>query len=101
VLRRGRVIQLEGMVDSLDGDLLRRTLERMTRDLPTSDVLVLDLRQVDSLTPGAFGALVEGTLAFRDSGGRVRCALPETDVGRLLVTTGTRNTVGFEVEQAP
>jgi hypothetical protein len=99
VLRRGRVIRIEGMVDSLDGDVLRRSLERMTRDLSTTSVLALDLRQVDSLTPGAFRALVEGTRAYRDSGGRVRCALPETDMGRLLTTTGTRNTLGFEVEQ--
>ena len=52
VLRRGHVIQIEGMVDSFDGDVLRRSLERMTRDLAADRVLALDLRQVASLTPG-------------------------------------------------
>ena len=99
VLRRGHVIRIEGVVDSFDGEVLRRSLERMTRDLSTDDVLALDLRRVASLTPGVLGALVEGTRAYRGGGGRVRCALPETDVGRLLTTTGTPNTVGFEVER--
>ena len=101
VLRRGHVIQVEGMVDSFDGDVLRRSLERMTRDLSTDAVLALDLRQVASLTPGVLGALVEGTRAYRGGGGRVRCALPETDVGPLLTSMGTQDTVGFEVEQQP
>lgn len=99
VLRRGHVIQIEGMVDSFDGDVLRRSLERMTRDLATDRVLALDLRQVASLTPGVLGALVEGTRAYRDGGGRVRCALPETDVSPMLTRMGTRDTIGFEVEQ--
>jgi len=93
------VIQIEGMVDSFDGDVLRRSLERMTRDIAADPVLALDLRQVASLTPGVLGALVEGTRAYRDGGGRVRCALPETDVSPLLTRMGTRDTIGFEVEQ--
>lgn len=101
VLRRGHVIQIEGMVDSLDGNVLRRTLERMTRDLSTDDVLALDLRQVVSLTPGALGAVVEGTRAYRDGGGRLRCALPGTDLDVLLTSMSAQDTVGFEVEQRP
>ena len=98
VLRRGRVIQVEGMVDSLNGDILDRSLERMTRDLSPEDVLALDLRQVTAITPAAFEALVQGTRAYRDAGGRVRCALPDTNVGRLLGTMPIGDTTGFEVE---
>ena len=98
VLRREHVIRIEGAVASLDTDVVSRSLERMTRDLSTDDVLALDLRQVVSLTPAALAALVEGTHAYRTNGGRVRCALPAGALGRLLATAHVDDMDGFEVE---
>jgi hypothetical protein len=82
--RRERLIRVEGTIDTLDDEVLARSLDRMTLDLPTDEVLVLDLRNVQALTAGAGQALMRGTRAFRDRGGRVRCGLPAGDSGRLL-----------------
>jgi hypothetical protein len=86
VRRRGCVVQVEGMLDTLDGEVLRRSLTRMTRDLAPGTLLALDLRSVDALTAGACQALIDGTRAFRDAGGLVRCGVPTSDAGRLLLS---------------
>lgn len=82
--RRGSVIQVEGMLDTLDGEVLTRSLHRMTLDEPTTTPVVLDLRHVAALTVGACRALVNGTRAFRDRGGRVTCGTPAGDAGAVL-----------------
>jgi hypothetical protein len=68
----------------------------MTLDLPTDEVLALDLRNVQALTPAACQALLRGTRAYRDRGGRVRCGLPGGDSGRLL-SSMTHDADRFEV----
>lgn len=94
--RRERVIRVEGTIDTLDGEVLEHSLQRMTLDLPTDKVLALDLRNVLALTPAACLALLRGTRAFRDRGGRVRCGFPTGDSGRLL-STMTHDADRFEV----
>lgn len=84
--RRGRVIQVEGMLDTLDGEVLTRSLRRMTLDEATAEPVVLDLRHVEALTVGACRALVDGTRAFRDRGGQVTCGTPGGQAGALLQT---------------
>jgi hypothetical protein len=94
--RRGRVIQVEGLLDTLDGEVLTRSLHRMTFDEPTTSPVVLDLRQVEALTVGACRALVDGTRAFRERGGRVTCGTPAGDAGALLQTV-VSDAVRFEL----
>jgi len=94
--RLERVIRVEGTIDTLDDEVLEHSLQRMTLDLPTDEVLALDLRHVQAVTPAACEALLRGTRAFRDRGGRVRCGLPAGDSGRLLSTL-THDADRFEV----
>ncbi len=84
VHRRGHVIRVAGELDTLDGEVLVRSLNRMTNELDAGHVLALDLRRVDALTVGACRALLEGTRAFRERSGRVRCGLPGGSSGQLL-----------------
>ena len=82
--RRGHVVQVEGVLDTLDGEVLVRSLDRMTRGLRTDEPLALDLRGVQALTAGACEAVIEGTRGFRDRGGMVRCGSPTGERGWLL-----------------
>jgi DcmR-like sensory protein len=95
--RRGHVIQVAGELDTLDGDILERSLRRMTEALPTDRVLALDLREVDALTLAACRALVEGTRLFRERSGRVRCGLPAGSAGQLLRTWVPPGNPGLEL----
>ena len=94
--RRGRVIQVEGILDSLDGEVLTRSLRRMTLEESTDSPVVLDLRHVEALTVGACRALVDGTRPYRERGGRVTCGTPTGDAGALLSTV-VRDAVRFEL----
>jgi anti-anti-sigma regulatory factor len=85
MLRRDHVIQVEGLLDSLDGDVLRRSLTRMTRELSIDHVLALDLRNVEAITPAACHALLEGTRTYRTRGGQVRCGPPADEPARVLL----------------
>ena len=77
VHRRGHVIRVAGELDTLDGEVLVRSLNRMTKELDADRVLALDLRRVDALTDsGACRALLEGARGVRERSGRVRCGLP-------------------------
>lgn len=98
LLRRGHVIRVEGLLDSLDGDVLRRSLFRMTRDLDTDHVLALDLRNVEIITPAACRALLDGTRAYRARGGHVRCGLPAGTSTSLFAPLFTPGDEGFTVE---
>jgi hypothetical protein len=82
--RRGHVILVEGVLDTLDGEVLVRALDRMTRGLSIEEPLALDLRAIDALTAGAGEAVIAGTRRFRDRGGRVRCGSPPGEGGWLL-----------------
>ncbi len=84
VQRRGRHIAVMGNVDSWDGEVLARSLRRMVQELPADSAVELDLTGVANLTAAASRALLEGTEAFREKGGRVRCHPPEGKVGWLL-----------------
>jgi hypothetical protein len=97
VRRRGHVIEVAGILDSLDGEVLSLALQRMTVDLGTHSVLALDLREVDALTVGACHALIEGTLAFRKRGGAVRCGVAVGRSGELLRSLVTDRDRGFDV----
>jgi hypothetical protein len=97
VRRRGHVIEVAGILDSLDGEVLSLALQRMTVDLGTHSVLALDLREVDALTVGACHALIEGTSAFRERGGEVRCGVAVGRSGELLRSLVTDRDRGFEV----
>ena len=82
--RRGHVIQVEGVLDTFDEDVLVRSLDRMTRGLTIDEPLALDLRSIDALTAGAGEAVIEGTRRFRDRGGLVRCGSPSGESAWLL-----------------
>jgi hypothetical protein len=89
--RRGHVIQVEGMLDTLDGEVLVRSLDRMTRGLAIDEPLALDLRAIDGLTVGACESVIAGTRHFRDRGGLVRCGSPTGESGWLLRNLVARN----------
>lgn len=95
--RRGHVIRIEGELDTLDGEVLVRSLSRMTQDLATEPVLALDLRNVDALTPGACRALLEGTRRFRERGGLVHCGTPSGDAGWLVRMWMDHDVTNFEL----
>jgi anti-anti-sigma regulatory factor len=75
VRRVENVVVVEGRADSYDGQVLQRSLHRMTADLDPNEVLALDLRAVDAVTSSACRALVSGTEEFRGRGGEVRCGV--------------------------
>jgi hypothetical protein len=95
--RRGHVIRVAGELDTLDGEILVRSLRRMTKELDADRVLALDLRSVDGLTLGACRALLEGTRAFRERSGRVRCGVPPGSSGQLLRTSVSAQATNFEL----
>lgn len=84
VRRRGAVLRVEGVIDSLDADLVRQSLCGLVARLPAGQSLVLDLRRLHALTLGGARALVQGTRPLRAGGGVVRCAVRGLDVGELL-----------------
>ncbi len=97
VHRRQNVLQIGGVLDSLDGEVLTRSLDRMTRNLPTDRVLALDLREVTGLTVGACRALLAGSKHFRDRGGRVSCGVPPGQPGQLLRTLLHNEDTSFQL----
>jgi len=96
--RRANLIQAEGQADSLDAKVLTGAVHAMTQGLSTGLVLLLDLRGVHGLTPGAARSLVEGTRDFRRHGGSVRCGIGAGETG-ALVRSVTEGTAGFELVQ--
>jgi hypothetical protein len=95
--RRGHVVQVKGVLDTFDGEVLVRSLDRMTRGLATDEPLALDLRAVEALTAGACEAVVEGTRSFRDRGGMVRCGSPAGERGWLLRSIVARDEQRLQV----
>ena len=97
VHRRGHVIRVAGELDTLDSEVLVRSLSRMTEELDADRVLALDLRRVDALTVGACSALMEGTRAFRERSGRVLCGMPAGSPGQLLRAWVSARATNFEL----
>ncbi len=95
--RRGHVIQVEGVLDTLDGEVLVRSLDRMTRALTIDEPLALDLRAIDALTVGACESVIAGTRHFRDRGGLVRCGSPPGESGWLLRSLVSRDVERLQV----
>ncbi|QNN51873.1 MEDS domain-containing protein [Nocardioides mesophilus] len=97
VQRSGQQIFVEGRVDSYDRDVLERSLHRMVQELPPGSTLDLDLEGVEALTAGASQALLDGTAAFREKGGRVRCHPPAGEAGWLLRVLESQHRPNFEL----
>lgn len=94
---RGRVIEVEGSLDSFDSDVLHRALARMTDRLPGGSAVTLDLRHLKGITKGACDALVEGTAALRARGGAVRVVAPPGSPSWLLVLRNSVAGSGIEL----
>jgi hypothetical protein len=91
VHHRGHLIQVEGLLDTLDENVLLRSLNRMTRWLSLSEPLALDLRGVKALSSGAGKAVLTGTEAFRRRGGTVEVGVPSgagADMVRVVLQQG-------------
>jgi hypothetical protein len=84
VHHRGHVIRVEGLLDTLDEDVLVRSLGRMSRWVSPSEPLCLDLRGVKALSVGAGKAVLAGTSAFRQRGSTVEVGVPEGTGGDLV-----------------
>jgi hypothetical protein len=94
---RGRVIEVEGSLDSFDSDVLCRALARMTGRLPQGSEVTLDLRHVKGITKGACDALVDGTVGLRSGGGAVRMVVPSGAPPWLVVLQNSAAAQGIEV----
>jgi hypothetical protein len=82
---------VEGLLDTLDENVLLRSLNRMTRWLSLSEPLALDLRGVKALSSGAGKAVLTGTEAFRRRGGTVEVGVPSgagADMVRVVLQQG-------------
>lgn len=84
VHHRGHVIQVEGQLDTLDEEVLVRSLSRMSRWLSPAEPLALDMRAVKAMSAGAGRAIVAGTTAYRGRGGVVQVGTPEGHSGELV-----------------
>ena len=93
---RGRVIDVEGSLDSFDSDVLYQALVRMTETLPGGAV-TLDLRAIKAITKGACEALVAGTAALRARGGAVRVVAPPGSPSWMLVLRDSVAGSGIEL----
>lgn len=84
VHHRGHVVFVEGLLDTLDGDVLVRSLSRMSRWLSPAEPLALDMRGVKALSAGAGKAVLAGTSVFRKRGGTVEVGVPDGEGGELV-----------------
>lgn len=84
VHHRGHLIQVEGLLDTLDEEVLVRSLNRMSHWLSPSEPLALDMRGVKALSVGAGRAILNGTTTYRRRGGVVQVGAPSGDRGDLV-----------------
>ena len=84
VHHRGHVIQVEGLLDTLDEQVLVRSLSRMSRWLNPAEPMALDMRAVKAMSAGAGRAILAGTVAFRQRGGFVQVGTPPGDRGDIV-----------------
>jgi hypothetical protein len=84
VQHRGHLVQVEGLLDTLDEDVLVRSLSRMSRWLSPEEPMALDMRGVKALSAGAGKAVLAGTSAFRRRGGTVEVGVPHGAGGDLV-----------------